>query len=102
MTEIPTWEKNLDGSVAIYGRGRELFRAHTYFSPAITPLFHSFVHLLFILSIHTRSETEPIGYKARHDAMYSRHKIRVTYIHFIMNSTKHKNQKLSPNSFVCT
>jgi hypothetical protein len=31
MKDVPTWrEKNLADSVAIYGRGRELFRPLTY------------------------------------------------------------------------
>jgi hypothetical protein len=30
MTDVPTQKKNLADSVAIYGRGRELFRAPTY------------------------------------------------------------------------
>jgi len=34
----------------------------------ITCSFISFIHLLCILSIHTRSKTEPIGYRACHDA----------------------------------
>jgi len=32
MTDVPIWEKNLAGIVAIYGRGRELFRPPTQLS----------------------------------------------------------------------
>jgi len=30
ITDVPTWEKNLVHSVAVYGRGREIFRSPTY------------------------------------------------------------------------